>query len=82
LLSGALMVGECVELVHQPLGMDPTQRMLTDSKLAGVVADNHRAPEKPVRLVTEPVLPRSDLARTPGFLTVPGDRGWRFLCRR
>ena len=54
LLSGPLVVGERVELVHQPLGMDPAQRMLTDSELAGVVADNHRVTEKSVRLDAAP----------------------------
>jgi hypothetical protein len=35
-LGGALVVGERVELVHQPFGMDPTQSMLTDGELARV----------------------------------------------
>ena len=48
LLDGALVVGECVELVHQPLGMDPTQGMLTDVELPGVVTDHHRVAQEPV----------------------------------
>ena len=48
------MVGERVELVHQPLGMDPAQRMLTDRELAGVIADNHGVAQKVMRLNAAP----------------------------
>ncbi len=37
LLGGAVLVGEGVELVHQPLGVDPAQRMPAEIELAGIV---------------------------------------------
>ena len=40
LLRGAVLVGEGVELVDQPLGMDPAQGMAADIELAGIVADD------------------------------------------
>ena len=40
LLGGAVLVGEGVELVHQPLGVDPAQRMPAEIELAGIVADD------------------------------------------
>src|SRR5215212_7987503 len=49
LLSGALPIGERLPLVPQPLGMDPTERVLADVELAGVVADDHRLVAEPVR---------------------------------
>ena len=42
LLRGAMQIGECIQLVHQPLRMHPAQRMPADGELAGIVADNHR----------------------------------------
>jgi hypothetical protein len=38
LLRVAVQIGEGVELVHQPLCMDPTQRMPTDDELTGIIA--------------------------------------------
>src|SRR5580700_554060 len=40
-LSGAVLVGESVELVNQALGMDPAQAVLADVELTGVIADDH-----------------------------------------
>ena len=40
LLCGTLGLGEGVELVHQPLGVDPAQRVRADCELAGVVTDD------------------------------------------
>ena len=56
LLGGALVVGERVQLVHEPLCVDPTQRVLTDGELAGVIADNHGVAQKVMRLNAAPVL--------------------------
>ena len=49
-----LLLGEGVELVHQPLGMDPTQGVPADIELAGIVADDHRVGEQAVRLDAAP----------------------------
>src|SRR5690349_18447720 len=54
LLRGTLLVGEGVELVDQPLGMHPAQRVLTDGELASIVADNHGVTQKLVRLDAAP----------------------------
>ena len=40
LLGGAVQIGESVELVHQPLRVDPAQRMPTDDELTGIIADH------------------------------------------
>ena len=40
-LGGAMLVGEGIKLMHQPLGMDPAQGVATDVELAGIVADDH-----------------------------------------
>ena len=53
-LGGAVLVGEGVELVDQALGMDPTQAVLADVELAGVVADDHGVGEEAVRLDAAP----------------------------
>ena len=53
-LRGSLRVGECVELVHQTLGMDPAQAMLTDIELAGIVADDHGVGQQAMRLDAAP----------------------------
>src|SRR3954451_16251176 len=39
-LGAMLCCGRGLELVHQPFGVDPTQRMLADRELSGVVAQN------------------------------------------
>jgi hypothetical protein len=33
-----MLIGEGVQLMHQPFGMDPAQRMLADVELSGVIA--------------------------------------------
>src|SRR5216684_4732679 len=54
LLGGIVAVGEGVELVDQPLGMDPAQPMPADIELSGVVADDHRLGEQTVGLYAAP----------------------------
>lgn len=54
LLRDTLVIGESVELVHQPLGMDPAQRVLADGELAGIVADSHRVTQKFMRMNAAP----------------------------
>ena len=49
LLGGALLVGERLQLVHQPLRMDPAQGVRADVELPGIVADDHRLVQEPVR---------------------------------
>src|SRR5690349_1412550 len=49
LLGGALLVGEGLQLMHQPLGMDPAEGMVTDVELASVVTDDHRLVEEAMR---------------------------------
>ena len=46
LLGGMVLVGEGVELVNQPFGMDPAQAMLADIELARIVTDDHRVPDR------------------------------------
>src|SRR3984893_3207164 len=53
-LGGAVLVGEGVELVNQALGMNPTQAMLADVELTGVVADDHGVGKEAVRLDAAP----------------------------
>jgi hypothetical protein len=38
LLSGAMQIRECVQLMHQPFRMDPAQRVLANGELSGIVA--------------------------------------------
>ena len=40
-LGGTVQVGEGIQLVHQPLGMHPAQRMLPDRELPGIIAQHH-----------------------------------------
>jgi hypothetical protein len=37
-----LPVGEGVQLVHEPLGVHPAQRVPVEGELAGVVGQDHR----------------------------------------
>ena len=39
-LGLALIIGEGIELVNEPLGMNPEQAMLADIELTGIVADD------------------------------------------
>jgi hypothetical protein len=48
LLGGPLRVGEGLQLVHQPLGVDPAQGVRADVELSGVVADDDRLVQEPV----------------------------------
>ena len=52
--AAAVQVGEGVELVHQPLGMDPAQRMPTDDELTGIVADDDGIAQEAMRLDAAP----------------------------
>ena len=45
-LGGTGRGGEGLDLVDQPLGVDPTQSVLTDVELPGVVRDDDRAVEE------------------------------------
>ena len=54
LLRGALVVGESVRLVHQPLGVHPAQRVPADVELSGVVAENHGLAQEFVRVDAAP----------------------------
>ncbi len=49
LLRRTIMLGECVELVYQPLRVDPTQRVASNGELAGGVAEDHCLSQKPMR---------------------------------
>ena len=53
-LGGVLPIGEGVELVHQPLGMDPAQGVPVERELAGVVGEDHRVGQEAVRLDAAP----------------------------
>jgi hypothetical protein len=54
LLSGALVIGERVELVDEPLRVDPTRRVLTDGELASVVTDDDVLTQEVMRLDAAP----------------------------
>ena len=53
-LRGALSLGERIEFVNQTFAMDPTQAVLADVELAGVVADDHGIGEQAMRLEAAP----------------------------
>jgi len=48
LLCGAMKGGERVEPMHQPFGMHPAQRVLSDVELTGIIGDNHRLAQEAV----------------------------------
>jgi hypothetical protein len=52
LLRGAMMVREGVQLMHQPLRVNPAQRVPTDVELPGVVAEHDSVAQEPMRLNT------------------------------
>ena len=54
LLGSAMVVGEGIELVDQPLGMDPAQSMAANLELSGIVADNHSVLDQAMRLDAAP----------------------------
>ena len=53
-LRGAMLVGEGVQLMHQPFRMDPAQRMPADVELSGIIAQHHAVAEEFVRLNAAP----------------------------
>src|SRR4051812_43096972 len=54
LLCRVLPVGEGVELVYQPLGMDPAGRMPVEREPAGVVGQDHRVGQQAMPLDAAP----------------------------
>ena len=54
LLCVAVQIGEGVELVHQPLCMDPTQRMSANGKLTGIIADDDGVAQEAVGMNAAP----------------------------
>ncbi len=48
LLGLGLPSGEAVQPVHQPLGVDPAERMIPDLELPGVVAEDDAARQQPM----------------------------------
>jgi hypothetical protein len=48
LLCDTLLVSERLQFVHQALGVDPTEGMLTDVELPRVVTDHHRLAQEPM----------------------------------
>jgi hypothetical protein len=48
-LGGTVLVGEGVELVDQPFGMDPVQAVAAELELPGIVTDDHGVGEPVVR---------------------------------
>ena len=57
LLGDTLLVSERLQFVHQALGVDPTESVLADVELPGVVADHHRLAEEPVCIDRPPQRP-------------------------
>src|SRR5215831_16586586 len=53
-LGLALIIGEGIELVNEPLGMNPAQAMLADVELTGVVADDHAVGQEAMRFDAAP----------------------------
>ena len=49
-----MLVGEGVELVDQPFGMDPAQAVASDVELAGIVAHDHGLGEQAMGLDAAP----------------------------
>ena len=50
----ALLIGGGHQLVDQPLGMDPAERVLAEAELAGIVGDDHRPGQQAMRLDRAP----------------------------
>ena len=48
------MIGEGVQLVHQPFGMDPAQRVPAHRELPGIVAQHHGITQEVVRVDAAP----------------------------
>ena len=49
-----MLVGEGVQLMHQPFRMHPAQRVLADVELPGVIAQHHGVAQEFVRLNAAP----------------------------
>ena len=78
LLGGAVLVGEGIELVDQPFGMHPTQRMqATNVELAGIVAQHDRVAQEFMRVDAAPNAVLANFGPPPSFnLRLPRhDRG-------
>ena len=54
LLNGIVLICEGVELMHQPFGVNPTQRMIADFELFGIITDDHRIGEQAMCADTAP----------------------------
>ena len=57
LLSGAVQIGEGVQLVYQPFRMHPAERVAADVELASVIAEDHHLTQQPMRLDAAPQRP-------------------------
>ena len=53
-LRGAMLVGERIQLMHQPFRVHPAQRVLSDVELSGIIAQHHGVAEEFVRLNAAP----------------------------
>ena len=49
-----MWVRERVRFVHQPFGMDPAQRMLTNHELPGIIAQHRGIAQEAVRVAVAP----------------------------
>ena len=59
LLGGSVVIGEGVQLVHQPFGMRPAQRVAAHGELPSTVAQHHGIAEEVVRMDAAPDRPFS-----------------------
>ena len=58
-----MLVGERIQFMHQPLRVNPTQRMAADVELPGIITQNHGIAQEFVCLNATPQRP---LAGDPG----------------
>ena len=54
LLGGAVVVGEGVQLVHQPFGMHPAECVAAHGELPGIIAQHHGIVQEFVRVDAAP----------------------------
>ena len=66
LLSGAMAIGESIQLVHQPFRMDPAQRVPADGELPGIVAQHHGIAQEAMRMDAAPLAPSVAICTGPG----------------
>ena len=52
-----MLVGEGVQLMHQPFRVNPAQRVPADVELSGIIAQHHGVAEEFVRLNAAPQAP-------------------------